>query len=815
MLRNGWVPIPCQAKEKMLTGWTKVAVTEQQIQDWDSYRKDADDKPLGSSLKGTGLRLEGDIFVVDLDIQDANLMNEVLDAIEAAYPEWLYGVLWRNSGAVSWALFSRVSGLPDPRPRSWRTFGRIAEDGTVSDKAHCEIHGSWSRGRYFAAFGPHKTPGREYAWHGASPENTRLDSLPVFPVDQIGKLIDLIEEVLGRHLQIISNEKLETGKSLYDLTPETQFRLKGGETVTASDLENMLDIGIDGVRGVLAEDWDKSEGKDRHHAFRRERNGRLVITDHTFGINHYWVDEEAVPSFELDDETRAVLAGMLDNVGADGGAEAASDIPDDRIITDTDPKKTHDNAVNWLARNVAWFTGAFNGRGGVTSIHPAGEFIKPVTLPSLRQRMMSYCWVEIGPRGGVHVHNPVDAWSMLSETDKVCIGGMRMRPELPRPIFSDDGLLFVNRYSPPQHPAGGGTIAPFEARMMRLIPDAAERRWVWNWLATKVQHPEWRMVGLAMVGREHGTGRGLFAETLQLVLGEVFVVPLPYDAVTGNSRFNAEVEGKLLIYVNEARHGDSHKFGPKNAAREALKVFIEPNHRLPFRVEPKGVDAYFTRAAISTMIFANSIKAVPIDDEDRRTAVVINGSQMSVSERDSYQAWMLVPENIGALYRHLRALAVTTDTTEFDPYLAPAFIGRDQMIDANKTSLDRAWALAVEKLRAASDLYAMCQVVDLVVQITKSSYPDYRDLVQTHTYEHGYRIGRKRPVEQNWRIRYGTGEDNRQAIFAFDDVAAKRWTNAEPHQIKAQLLKAQKAVDAPGRAFNKLLSLVPKDGEPE
>ena len=106
-----------------------------------------------------------------------------------------------------------------------------------------------------------------------------------------------------------------------------------------------------------------------------------------------------------------------------------------------------------------------------------------------------------------------------------------------------------------------------------------------------------------------------------------------------------------MVYVNEARHADANKYGVRAASREALKVFIEPNHRIPQRIEPKGVDAYYTRLAISTLMFANSIKAVPIDGHDRRVAVVRNGPQMTVEERDAYQAWMMVPENIGALWR--------------------------------------------------------------------------------------------------------------------------------------------------------------------
>ena len=254
----------------------------------------------------------------------------------------------------------------------------------------------------------------------------------------------------------------------------------------------------------------------------------------------------------------------------------------------------------------------------------------------------------------------------------------------------------------------------------------------------------------------------------------------------------------------------------KTANREALRVFIEPNHRVPQRIEPKGIDAYYTRLSISTLILANSIRAVPIDEHDRRAAVVINGPQMTVAEREEYQfGWMLKAENIGALYRHLRDWPIEKNTAVFDPYMAPSFVGRDMMIDANKSTIDRAWAAAVERLKAGADLYAMSQVVALSQLIARSPHADFGDLVRAHTFEHGCRIGVKRPSEQNWRTRYGSGDDNRQPVFAFDEVSARRWTTAEPHQIKRELDKAQKVVDAPGKAFNKALRLVKAEGEEE
>ena len=72
-------------------------------------------------------------------------------------------------------------------------------------------------------------------------------------------------------------------------------------------------------------------------------------------------------------------------------------------------------------------------------------------------------------------------------------------------------------------------------------------------------------------------------------------------------------------------------------------------------------------------------------------------------------------------------------------------------------------------------------------------------MMRNHTFEHGHRIGVKRPSEKNWLIRYGEGEDNRQPVFAFDEASARVWTQVETYKIKAELDRAQKVVDEPER----------------
>jgi hypothetical protein len=827
MLGFGWPTITCERKIFIDPGWSTVEIDLPFIQANHARRG-------GSKWRGAGVRLTPGMMVWDLDIKDRVLMDAVLDAIEADpyFSTFLSGALWRHSGGASWALFMQASA-PIAGKHS-ATFGREATFETTDealenhhqtvwvDKAHIEIWGGGGGGKYFAVCGPH-SEGREYDFDGPAPWDTPLSSLPVFDVDQVGRLIDLVEAVMAKTLTKISDARSLDGlRDVYDLTPQTTFVRKDRSTVTLAELERTLRVGTShGERGCMTmQEWVESDSHARCHAYRRETNKRLTITNFFDMTQHYYVDEEPAPPFQLSASAAAVLKAMLDNAQSEAPTEPEPEAEPDPhawihchtiegIKRETRPVDTHDNATAWLITHVAYYAQAFKSAPGGISISVDGEYQKPVSIVGLRHAMKAYGYILEGPRGGQRFINPVDTW--LASEHLVRIGGVRMRPDLPRPMMQEGTVRFVNRYAPPSHPTSGGEVRTWLRNMERLIPDPIERAWVINFVACKVQHPEWRMVGLAMVAHEHGTGRGLFAETLQYLFGEQFVVPLRYDDITASPRFNGEVEDRLIVYVNEARHADSNRYGVKTASREALKVFIEPNHRIPQRIEKKGIDVYFTHLALMTLIFANSIKAVPIDEHDRRTGVVMNGAQMTTQQRDEYQAWMLVPANIGALYRFLRDYAVEKDRKIFDPFMAPMFVGRDMMIEATQSEIDRAWAAAVARLKDAADLYAMSQAVALARSYMSGPGDDLTGLLRNHTYDKGHRIGVKRPSERNWLTRFGTGKDNRQAVFAHNAEDARVWTSRDSSEILAELEKAQKVIDAPAKAVNKALKLVPRE----
>ena len=442
-------------------------------------------------------------------------------------------------------------------------------------------------------------------------------------------------------------------------------------------------------------------------------------------------------------------------------------------------------ALNWMLINYAYYADAFMGKGGIISLVDG----KIGTLAGLKGFMQPYASVEEGPYGGLHRTSVVDAW--MSHPLRMHVDGTQTRSDRTRPTFEENGMAIYNRYWPPAHPTSGGEIKTFKAFFERLIPNATEREWMWNYLAHKVRRPWIPMIAVIMVAEEFGTGRGTLFDILELLFGEDYVVPCTFGELTGaaaGARFNDRLANALIATVNEAADEDGYQQARRRLDYEALKNSIEPSPTARHRFEAKGQHAYAQRSARTTMIATNHRDVVKLPPADRRFCVVTCGSKMTLDSRVDIRAWMAVPENIGALYRALLIRpAVPLDA--FDPYGdPPPFAGRLKMIGMGETRLEDAYRTAIDTLNGCP-LFTLTQMQRLIAYFGDFRTGDWSDKARHTVAKNAYRLRER--SEPNNRIKY---RKRQEIIYARTNADQLRWHEADTGLIIRQLDMAEEWV---------------------
>jgi hypothetical protein len=169
----------------------------------------------------------------------------------------------------------------------------------------------------------------------------------------------------------------------------------------------------------------------------------------------------------------------------------------------------------------------------------------------------------------------------------------------------------------------------------------------------KIQNPtENPEVGLVLLGGQ-GVGKGTLVEILARVFGlKRVTIYSAADAAT--SKFNADAEGKLLLFFDECHFGHDHH------AKGKLKGDITGRTQ---RIEHKGLNAYHVKNTPLRVYSSNAIAALPLDHDDRRF-LVLEVSARHTNDVAYYAAlWKALDGGELAAFVHD---ALATDLTAFD-----------------------------------------------------------------------------------------------------------------------------------------------------
>ena len=221
-----------------------------------------------------------------------------------------------------------------------------------------------------------------------------------------------------------------------------------------------------------------------------------------------------------------------------------------------------------------------------------------------------------------------------------------------------------------------GDCSLFWKHVETIICDGKKAHYIYirKWLAHLIQKP-WEIATALVLRSLQGSGKGLFAKTIGMLLGAHFAPLASLDQILG--RFNSHLKNAILIFADEAIWcGKKKEVG-------ALKALITEEK---FFIEAKGKDGYWIDNFKHLIASSNEDWVVHLDPDDRRF-FVLDVSNDRKGDFSYFRSIMNQLENGG--YEALMYDLLHEDLTEFDPREMPVnFAGFDMKL-TSASSIDR------------------------------------------------------------------------------------------------------------------------------
>jgi hypothetical protein len=235
MLANGFQPLLNDCKRPIEKGWPKRIVDEAEVLSWDR-----------SALASTGMKIDGDLAVIDADVADAVLVDALAGALGASFPELFARGLARHAGGPKEAWIARVDE-PFRRLASRRWYRGSDPDNPAVSNYLVECFGSLGT-RQFAVDGPH---GRNEAGEvisiyrfagGASPATTARASLPVLPKAAFSLACNLFDEIAAAAglTAVARSGQGEARFRYFELDADTRIETRDHGVMTVAELERLM-----------------------------------------------------------------------------------------------------------------------------------------------------------------------------------------------------------------------------------------------------------------------------------------------------------------------------------------------------------------------------------------------------------------------------------------------------------------------------------------------------------------------------------------------------------------------------------------------
>lgn len=253
-------------------------------------------------------------------------------------------------------------------------------------------------------------------------------------------------------------------------------------------------------------------------------------------------------------------------------------------------------------------------------------------------------------------------------------------------LFERDGIIYANTYRPgtlERVPQGTTDVVDVvKNHVANLIENKEEQELFINYLAHNVQFPGKKIFWSILLQGVQGDGKSFFAEMMSRILGEHNTTVI--NAYSLEEQFTGWAENHCMVFVEEVKLNNIKKYDILNK----LKQYIS-NPTISIR--KMRTDQFTAQNTANYMMFTNFTDALPIDNTDRRYAILFSRFQSAemlaeFNKENPYyykDLYDKMRENVGELKDWL--LDHVIPQSFVDTHRAPDTVAKQRMIEETFT----------------------------------------------------------------------------------------------------------------------------------